>query len=69
MVVLHHARSTLVDADEEAGLSNETRRAFASKLLVRLVSQSALRADTRCPHSPKRPAVHFVQYIPFWYIT
>jgi hypothetical protein len=66
--VLRHARSTLFDADEEAGLSNETRRAFAPKLLVRLVRESVLRADTRCPHSPKLPAVRFVQYIPLWYI-
>ena len=68
MVVLHHARTSRVDADEKAGLSNETRRDFAPKLLVRLVRHSVLRADTRCPHSPKRPAVRYVQYIPLWYI-
>ena len=67
-MVLRHVRNTRIDADKEAGLSNETSRVFAPKLLVRLVRQSVLRADTRSPHSPKRPALRFVQYIPLWYI-
>jgi len=63
-----NVRNTRADADEEAGVSDVTRRDFAPILLVSLVTESVLRADTRCPHSPKRPAVRFVQYIPLWYI-
>jgi len=64
----HTVRNTRADADEKAGVSNETRRDFAPKLFVSLVRESVLRTDTRCPDSPKLPAVRFVEYIPLWYI-